>query len=186
MVRNSSTAFLLDYTNILVLLGILPRDGKNILFKDMAAKMHTTFNFAPSYCYFVTNAAAQMLKRNYGKDTFDLADLNLHSDQGGIEYDASVTRKFHFHNKSDILDNDARYIFLPLGEDRAFQPDQEKPYLPFIEELLASATGKDKAGNPLLTAKDVAAYYAKRRVDAKASNPGFTLDLAHKIFGSTK
>jgi len=33
-----------------------------------------------------------MLNRNYGKDTFDLADLDLHN---GIEHDASLTRKFY-------------------------------------------------------------------------------------------
>jgi len=50
---------------------------------------------------------------------------------------------------------------------------------------LASATGKDKAGNPILTTKDMAAYNAKRRIDAKASNSDFTLDFKHQIFGST-
>ena len=64
-------------------------------FKEVAAKIYTTYNFAPSYCLFVTNFAAKMLKKNYGTDTFDLADLNLHCDKGGIEYDASITRQFH-------------------------------------------------------------------------------------------
>ena len=76
-------------------IGIIPRDGKNIPFKDVAAKIHATYNFAPSYCLFVSNFAAKMLKKNYGKDTFDLADLNLHSDKGGIEYDGSMTRELH-------------------------------------------------------------------------------------------
>jgi hypothetical protein len=44
----------------------------------------------------------------------------------------------------------------------------------------------DKAGNLLLTSKDMAAYSAKRRIEAKATNPEFTLDFSHKIFGSTK
>jgi len=142
--------------------GILPRDGKNISFKDVAAKINATYNFAPSYCLFVSNFAAKMLKKNYGTDSFDLADLNLHSDKGGIEYDGSMTR-----------------------QDNAFDPDQRNPCVPQIEELLASATGKDKAGNVVLTSKDMAAYNAKRRIDSKVSNPEFTLDLAHKIFGST-
>jgi hypothetical protein len=72
------------------------------------------------------------------------------------------------------------------GRDSALDPDQGKPCSPQIEELLASATGKDKAGNPILTTKDMAAYNAKRRIDAKASNPDFTLDFKHQIFGSTK
>ena len=72
------------------------------------------------------------------------------------------------------------------GEDAALIPNQGKPHIPFVKELLASATGKDKEGNALLTSKDLAAYSAKRRVDARASNPKYTLDLFHKVFGSSK
>ena len=83
-------------TSFFLYIGILPRDGKNIPFKEVAAKIYTTYNFAPSYCLFVSNFAARMLKKNYGTDSFDLAELNLHSDKGGIEYDGSMTRKFPF------------------------------------------------------------------------------------------
>jgi hypothetical protein len=58
--------------------------------------------------------------------------------------------------------------------------------MPFIEELLASATGKDKEGNPLLTAADLSRYSGKRRTEARATNPDFTLDTFHKMFGSSK
>lgn len=93
MVRNS-WAFIIIYLIItsLFYIGILPRDGKNMPFKDVAAKIHATYNFSPSYCLFVTNYAAKMMKKNYGTDSFDLAELNLHSDKGGIEYDGSMTR----------------------------------------------------------------------------------------------
>lgn len=37
-----------------------------------------------------------------------------------------------------------------------------------------------------MTAKDIAHFSAKRRVDARASNPEFTLDLSHKMFASAK
>jgi hypothetical protein len=84
------------------------------------------------------------------------------------------------------FDNNPCSGYILQGQDSALEPDQGKPCIPQIEELLASATGKDKAGNPLLTSKDMAAYNAKRRIDAKASNPEFSLDLSHKIFGSTK
>jgi hypothetical protein len=139
--------------------GIIPRDGKNISFKEMSAKLCMTYNCAPSFCFFVPNYAARMLNKNYETDSIDLADLDLHN---GIEHDASLTR-----------------------EDSALVPNQAHPHIPFIKELLASATGKDKDGNPTLTSNDLAAYSAKRRVDAKVSNPEFTLDLFHKIFGSS-
>ena len=75
------------------LTGILPHDGKNISFPEMGSKIRATYNFAPSFCFFVPNFAARMLKKSYGKDTFDLEDLDLHN---GIEHDASLTREFTF------------------------------------------------------------------------------------------
>ena len=88
-------------------IGILPRDGKNISFKELNAKIRTTYNFAPTFCFFVPNKAANFLNKNYGKDTFDLADLDLHNGPG-IEHDASLTRKFLFeylYNRSDLSDD---------------------------------------------------------------------------------
>jgi len=125
----------------------------------MGAKVRVTYNFAPSFCFFVPNFAANVLKKNYGKDSFDLSELDLHN---GIEHDASLTR-----------------------EDSALVPSQATPHVQYVDELLASATGKDKEGNPILTSKDLAAYSSKRRVDARASNPEFTLDTFHKLFGSS-
>jgi len=127
----------------------------------MGDKIRVTYNFAPSFCLFVPTFAANYLNKNYGKDTFDLAELDLHNK--GIEHDASLTR-----------------------EDYALVPDQGVPHIPFVEELLASATGKDKEGHPILTSKDLAAYSSKRRVDARNSNPEFyKLDFPHKMFGSS-
>ncbi|KAF9467227.1 Chloroperoxidase [Collybia nuda] len=139
--------------------GILPHDGRNISFKELNRTIRATFNFAPTFCFLVPNVAADMLKKSYSKDTFDLEELNLHN---GIEHDASLTR-----------------------EDVHFQADQGVPHLPFIKELLASATGKDKDGNPLLTPTDLSRISAQRRVDARATNPEFSLSFSHKMFGSS-
>ncbi|KAJ3520121.1 hypothetical protein NMY22_g12887 [Coprinellus aureogranulatus] len=67
--------------------GILPHDGKNISFGEMGDKIRTTYNFSPSFCFFVPSYAAKMLNKDYKKDTFDLKDLDLHN---GIEHDASL------------------------------------------------------------------------------------------------
>jgi hypothetical protein len=56
----------------------------------MGRLIRTTYNFSPSFCYFVPNYAAKMLKKDYGKDLFDLEELSLHN---GIEHDASLCRK---------------------------------------------------------------------------------------------
>ncbi|KAJ7049206.1 Chloroperoxidase [Mycena amicta] len=138
--------------------GILPHDGRNISFRDMGDKIHATFNFAPTFCRFVPQYAADMLHKDFHKDTLDLADLNLHN---GIEHDASLTR-----------------------EDQKFDPDQDKPYLPFINDLLDSASGKDSTDTNILTLSDLQRYSARRRVDARAKNPDFSLEKTHKVFGS--
>lgn len=70
--------------------GILPRDGRNIPFKDVTPNIQATYNFGGSFCYFASNTAAKMLKKDYNKDTFDLAEISLHN---GIEHDASLTRE---------------------------------------------------------------------------------------------
>jgi len=139
--------------------GILPRDGKNIQFKEMGRLIRATYNFSPSFCYFVPNYAAKMLGKDYSKDTIDLSDLDLHN---GIEHDASLCR-----------------------EDSAITPDQSKPHVEYIKGLLASATGKDKDGNPILTAKDLSKYSSKRRADARGYNKDFSLAFIHRMFGSS-
>lgn len=72
------------------------------------------------------------------------------------------------------------------GQDAALKPDQSKPHIPFIRELLAEATGKDADGSAILTIEDMSRYSTKRRVEAREANPDFTLEKIHKIFGSTK
>lgn len=70
------------------------------------------------------------------------------------------------------------------GEDAHFDPLQTKPHIPFVREFLSYATGKDKAGNTILTPADVSRFSAKRRADCMATNPDYTLDEFHKMFGS--
>jgi len=139
--------------------GLLPRDGRNITFKELGHKVNVTYNFAPTFCFFVPNYAANMLKRKYGEDTFDLADLDLHN---GIEHDASLFRR-----------------------DVYFEPNQAKIHLPYVNELLECATGKDNDGNSVLTIPDLSKISSKRRAEARAENPEFSLDKIHKTFGSS-
>jgi hypothetical protein len=113
------------------------------------------------------------------QDTFDLAELNLHN---GIEHDGSLTSE---SRNSISFKKQCAYI-KSAGQDVKYDPDQGKPYLPFIHELLASATGKDKDGNQILTPADLSRYSGKRRAGARATNPDFTLDKFHKMFGSAK
>ncbi|KAG1722646.1 heme-thiolate peroxidase aromatic peroxygenase [Suillus paluster] len=139
--------------------GIISRTGRGISFVELNHHLRATYNFSPTFCSFVPHFAARMLKKSYSNDTFDLEEIDLHN---GIEHDASLIRL-----------------------DAAFEPDQSKKHLPFIEEVLTAATGKDKNGNDVITPKDLCKMLSKRRAVARVVNKEFSLSLFHKIFGST-
>jgi hypothetical protein len=140
--------------------GILPHDGKNISFRDLNTAIRHTFNFAASFCFFVPKFAADFLDRSYRTGHFDLADLSLHN---AIEHDGSLTR-----------------------QDSALVPDQSKPDLGLVHDLLNEATGKMPDGSPRLTIPDLSRALSKRRVDAKRTNKDYTESLFHNAFGSSK
>ncbi|KDQ56716.1 hypothetical protein JAAARDRAFT_36206 [Jaapia argillacea MUCL 33604] len=147
--------------NVMANHGILPHDGRNITFRNLSTLVRQTYNFGPSFCFFVPWFSAQLLGRDYWSDTFDLSDLSVHN---GIEHDASLVR-----------------------EDTNFQPDQGIPATDLIHELLSHATGKpnkDFPDSPILTAADLSLFSGKRRAEARKRNGQFTLSTFHKMFGS--
>lgn len=72
------------------------------------------------------------------------------------------------------------------GLDAAQQPNQAVNHPPFVEEFLTFATGKDTAGNPLFTIKDLSRILGKRRAESKVANKEYSLRLPHRIFSSAK
>ena len=142
--------------------GILPHDGKNITFRELNTRIRQTFNFAPSFCFFVPKFSADFLNRSYWTDRFDLAELNLHS-ATAIEHDASLTR-----------------------HDAALVPDQGKPDLELVNELLNEATGTMPDGSPKLTIPDLSRALARRRADARKTNKEYSESFFHNMFGSSK
>ncbi|KJX94856.1 heme-thiolate peroxidase aromatic peroxygenase like protein [Zymoseptoria brevis] len=140
--------------------GILPRDGKNITFKELNKTVRQTFNFADSFCFFVPKFAADFLNKSYSRDTFDLAELSLHA-PNAIEHDASLTR-----------------------HDAALQPDQSKPDLQLVDELLKEATQKTTTGAPQMTKTDLSRALSKRRAEARSTNKDYTESKFHNLFGS--
>lgn len=159
----------------------------------MTHAVQTSFNLSSTFSIFVPTFAANMLHRNYktvrqiasnilidihsSQDKFDLADLNIHN---GIEHDGSLLRKYNTHNFAFQLTR------VGAGEDARFDPEQDKPSLPLITELFASATGKDAAGNLVFTHADLSRASGKRRTAARATNPDFTLNKSQKGFASGK
>jgi hypothetical protein len=142
--------------------GILPHDGKGITFKTLNRTVRHTFNFAPSFCFFVPKFAADFLERSYWTGSFDLHELSLHS-ATAIEHDASLTR-----------------------QDAAIELDQGKPDLSLVDELLKEATGTSEYGSKLLTIPDLSRALAKRRRDARKTNAEYTENFFHNMFGSAK
>ncbi|KAF1988475.1 Cloroperoxidase [Aulographum hederae CBS 113979] len=137
---------------------ILPHSGKNISFRDLNTTIRQTFNFASSFCFFVPTFSARFLGRSYWTDTFDLAELSLHN---AIEHDASLTR-----------------------QDAALVPDQGKPDLALVHELLKEATGKMPDGSPRLSIPDLSRALSKRKVEAKSNNKDYSESFFHNGFGA--
>lgn len=142
--------------------GILPHDGKNISFKELNVKVRETFNFAPSFCFFVPHFSAGFLKKSYWHDKFDLSELDLHTSYA-IEHDASLTR-----------------------QDAALVPDQGKPDQQLVADLLKQASGKAEDGGAQMTTADMSRALSKRRADARKTNKAYTESFFHNMFGSAK
>jgi hypothetical protein len=76
-------------THVLNFQGVIPRDGRNISFKELSTQIRSTYNFSPSFSLYVPRFIAHVLNRSYTSGRFDLADIDVHN---GIEHDASLVR----------------------------------------------------------------------------------------------
>ncbi|KAI0268504.1 Cloroperoxidase [Russula aff. rugulosa BPL654] len=70
--------------------GIIPRDGRNISFREVTGQVRTTYNFSPSFSVYTVRYIANILNRSYNTGRFDLSDIDVHN---GIEHDASLVRR---------------------------------------------------------------------------------------------
>jgi len=163
-----------------VRLGIIPRDGKNVTFKELNTAVRNTYNLAPTISYFVSHFPASFLGKSYETDTFNVEDVNLHNDTA-IEHDASLLRMYPSFSPSLKLSS-----LLNIGRDLHFEPDQSVIHMPYVREVLDSATGKDEHGNSVLTIADFSRLVSKRRAECKVANPDYMLNELHKVFGSQK
>jgi len=91
--------------------GILPHDGKDISFKQLADAVHTHYNFSTTFCKFVCSYIAGLLQKNYN-DKIELSAIGTHN---CIEHDGSLFRG-----------------------DTYFQPDQAAPATDLIQDFFSS------------------------------------------------
>ena len=87
--------------------GIIARSGRGIGFPELQKAVQTTFNTSPTFARLVTKYAADMLGRDFKKDTLDLNDLCVHN---GIEADGSWTRAYNRGAAAQETDVGARNI----------------------------------------------------------------------------
>ncbi|KAI0315282.1 Cloroperoxidase [Amylostereum chailletii] len=145
--------------------GILPRNGRDIPFKELTRTVRQTYNFAPTFCLFVPRYMSQILGRSYSRDTLNLSDIDVHN---GIEHDASLTRQDTYH-----------------------QQDQALPDPGLIASLLSKASGKPRPPkmtvnlDNTLTPGDLSRALDECRKEARRTNPQYSLDMGHKLFGSS-
>ncbi|KAG8775148.1 hypothetical protein FRC12_001648 [Ceratobasidium sp. 428] len=98
-----------------------------------------------------------------------LDDLNAH---GGIEHDASYTRKFHLLNQQCERLKRAENLACLIGADVKWQPDQSTPNEDIIKGLYETA-GLDinnLKSTDTLQVKDFSNYLAYRRAHSKVFN----------------
>jgi hypothetical protein len=70
--------------------GLIPRDGRNISFRELSAQIRSTYNVSPSFSVYIPRYIAKVLNRSYNTGRVDLSDIDVHN---GIEHDASLVRK---------------------------------------------------------------------------------------------
>ncbi|KAF9011785.1 Chloroperoxidase [Cyathus striatus] len=136
--------------------GIIPRDGRNLSFREVNDHIRDTYNIAPSFCMLLLAYAANVINKNYWTDRFDLAEVSRHN---GIEHDASLTR-----------------------DDTAQENDQSKPDASLVHDMLNMASGVDEVGRSVIRVSDLSKYTAQRRKEAKARDPRYSLALVHDLF----
>jgi len=94
----------ISYWPTLLYAGIIAHDGRNIPFVELAKQVQVTYNMAPTFCIFLSKYMATFMKKDYGKDAFDLKELDEHNK---IEHDGSLIRTLAYN---DCLP----YHFIPL------------------------------------------------------------------------
>ncbi len=70
--------------------GLIPRDGRNITFRELSAQIRSTYNVSPSFSVYIPRYIAKVLNRSYNTGRVDLCDIDVHN---GIEHDGSLVRK---------------------------------------------------------------------------------------------
>ncbi|KAI9459320.1 Cloroperoxidase [Russula earlei] len=176
--------------------GIIPRDGRDVSFRELSSLIRSTYNFSPTFCLYVPRYIAKVLGRPYPTGRFDLSDLDVHN---GIEHDASLVRRDTSHEFHQGMPDGALVAALiksatgrPPKQAQAdrqatpqepLPPQSDSPYF-HVAAHVAKATA-DFDLNRTLTPADLSRRLGQRRREARADNGQYSLDFGHKMFGSS-
>ncbi|KAH8990843.1 Cloroperoxidase [Lactarius akahatsu] len=172
--------------------GIIPRDGRNIAFKEVTGQLYDTYNFSPSFSLYTSRFIAHLLNRSYTYGHFDLADIDVHN---GIEHDSSLVRRDTFHQTHQGLPDGGLVAALlksatgpprkgdTLPASQGHLPPNESPYFNVAAHVSKATADFDM--NRTFTAADLTRRLCERRRESKASNRQYSQDTTHKMFGSS-
>ncbi|KAH9997117.1 Cloroperoxidase [Russula vinacea] len=176
--------------------GILPRDGRNISFRELSAQVRATYNFSPSFSLYVPRYIAKILNRSYNTGRFDLSDIDVHN---GIEHDASLVRRDTYQQFHQGMPDGALVAALirsatgpPLSSKLRLQstppaqdplPPNESPYFTVAAHVAKATADFDLSRT--LTRADLSRRLGERRREAQAANSQYSQDFGHKMFGSS-
>ncbi|KAH9971537.1 Cloroperoxidase [Lactifluus volemus] len=171
--------------------GILPRDGRNITFRELTEKVRATYNFSPSFSVYVPRYIAHLLNRSYRTGTFDLSDIDVHN---GIEHDASLVRRDPYHQTSQGMPDGplvASLLRCATGPPPKLQaspsdpplPPNDSPYFAVTAHVAKATTDFDL--NRTLTPGDLSRRLGERRRESAHDNAQYSQDHGHKMFGSS-
>ncbi|KAF8497382.1 Chloroperoxidase [Russula emetica] len=176
--------------------GIIPRDGRNISFRELSAQVRATYNFSPSFCLYVPRKIAKILNRSYQTGRFDLSDIDVHN---GIEHDASLVRRDtaeQFHQGMPDPALVAAFIKSATGPPPSLQhtatpsqdplPPNESPYFNVVAYVTKATSDLDLDLSRTLTSSDLSRRLGERRREAQRENGQYSQDFGHKMFGSSK
>jgi len=174
--------------------GLIPRDGRNISFRELSAQIRSTYNVSPSFSVYIPRYIAKVLNRSYNTGRVDLSDIDVHN---GIEHDASLVRRDAFHEFHQGKPDGALVAALltcatgPSPKQLRLETPQARdtPLPPSLSPYFHAAAHVAKATadcdlNRTLTRADLSRRLGERRREAQADNAQYSQDFGHKIFGS--
>jgi hypothetical protein len=157
-------------------LGILPRDGRHVTYKQMSDAIQHAYNLSPTLAEQLTSSAVAL---DQGRGWIDLHDLNA-LNVSTANTPLALIRQIRVYADrspiSQVIQHDASFT----RPDIAFCADQSYPHPDLVERFLAQASNGE-----CLSLDDISYHSGLRRAECKRTNGQYSLTYSflHKFFG---